>query len=81
MIADTSGIEGVAIIVATSPELAVEDRGCSGSPAPAPVLARALRERGELPFEYVLLDSPPQLGMLSCVAMSTASAGSRELYQ
>jgi chromosome partitioning protein len=59
-------------IVPTSPQLAVQDRLLAGSPAPAAVLARALQPVRQLPFDHVLLDSPPQLGMLSCNVLAAA---------
>jgi chromosome partitioning protein len=59
-------------LVPTSPELAVQDRLLVGTPAPAAVLERALRPVRDLPFDYVLLDSPPQLGMLSCNVLAAA---------
>jgi chromosome partitioning protein len=59
-------------LVATSAELTVQDRLLIGTPAPAAVLQRALRGRGELAYDHVLLDAPPQLGMLSCNVLAAA---------
>ena len=59
-------------IVPSSPELAVQDRLLLGTPAPAAVLGRAMRSLEGSSFEYVLLDSPPQLGMLSCNVLAAA---------
>jgi chromosome partitioning protein len=59
-------------LVPSSPELAVQDRLLVGKPAPAAVLARALQQAPSLSYDYVLLDSPPQLGMLSCNVLAAA---------
>jgi chromosome partitioning protein len=59
-------------LVPASPELAVQDRLLAGKPAPAAVLARALQPARSLPFDYVILDSPPQLGLLSCNVLAAA---------
>jgi len=59
-------------LVPASPELAVQDRLLAGKPAPAAVLARALQPTRSLPFDYILLDSPPQLGLLSCNVLAAA---------
>jgi chromosome partitioning protein len=59
-------------IVPASPELAVQDRLLLGNPAPAAVLARALGPARQLPLDFILLDSPPQLGMLSCNVLAAA---------
>jgi chromosome partitioning protein len=69
--AQPTAIAGLTI-VPTSPALAVQDRLLYGSPAPAAVLARALRGWRGIPFDYVLLDSPPQLGMLACNVLAAA---------
>jgi chromosome partitioning protein len=59
-------------LVPASPELAVQDRLLVGTPAPAAVLERALRPVRDLPFDFILLDSPPQLAMLSCNVLAAA---------
>jgi chromosome partitioning protein len=59
-------------LVPASAELAVQDRLLVGKPAPAAVLARALRPARSLPFDDILLDSPPQLGLLSCNVLAAA---------
>jgi chromosome partitioning protein len=59
-------------LVPASPELAVQDRLLAGRPAPAAVLARALQPARALPLDYILLDSPPQLGLLSCNVLAAA---------
>jgi chromosome partitioning protein len=66
-----TGIDNLAL-VPSSPELAVQDRLLLGRPAPAAVLARALKTARDLPFDHVILDSPPQLGMLSCNVLAAA---------
>ena len=59
-------------LVPASPQLAVQDRLLLGKPAPAAVLLRALRASPAMPCDYVLLDSPPQLGMLACNVLAAA---------
>jgi chromosome partitioning protein len=59
-------------LVPASAELAVQDRLLVGKPAPAAVLARALRSVRSLPFDDILLDSPPQLGLLACNVLAAA---------
>jgi chromosome partitioning protein len=59
-------------LVPASAELTVQDRLLVGKPAPAAVLARALRPARSLPFDDILLDSPPQLGLLSCNVLAAA---------
>ncbi len=67
-----TAIDGLALVPASA-ELAVQDRLLLGSPAPAAVLARALQPIRALPaYDYILLDSPPQLGMLSCNVLAAA---------
>jgi chromosome partitioning protein len=59
-------------LVPASPQLAVQDRLLAGKPAPAAVLARALAPARALPYDHILLDSPPQLGLLACNVLAAA---------
>lgn len=59
-------------LVPSSSQLAVQDRLLAGKPAPAAVLLRALRAAPASAFDYALLDSPPQLGMLACNVLAAS---------
>jgi chromosome partitioning protein len=63
-------------LVPSSSQLAVQDRLLAGKPAPAAVLLRALRATPASAFDYALLDSPPQLGMLPSRPPSSTSSSS-----
>jgi chromosome partitioning protein len=67
----STGLERLELVPA-SPQLAVQDRLLAGRPAPAAVLAHALRAVREMPFDLILLDSPPQLGLLACNVLAAA---------
>jgi chromosome partitioning protein len=66
-----TGVAGVWMVPA-SPELAVQDRYLAAEVGGETVLGIHLRGLTEERFDYMLLDSPPQVGMLSLNVLTAA---------